>query len=210
MKTLILVGGGGHCKSVIEAIESSGREVAGILDIAQNVGNYILGYEILGTDDDILKYVNEYEFVITVGNIKDNSLRRRIAQKIIAEGGVLTTVVANTARISRHAKIGLGTVVLHGAVINAGAIVGENCIINTLANIEHDAIIEDFCHISTGAMVNGNCFVGEGTFLGSQAVMVNGVSITGGCVIAAGAMVRKNIVRKGVYSDNPAVLKIKL
>ena len=52
--------------------------------------------------------------------------------------------------------------------------------------------------------------VGDGTFLGSQAVMVNGVSIVGGCVIAAGSMVRNNIVRKGIYSDNPAVLKIKL
>lgn len=58
-------------------------------------------------------------------------------------------------------------------------------------------------------MVNGGCRVGEATFLGSQCVMVNGTSITAGCVIAAGTMVRKNLIQKGVYSGNPALLKIK-
>ena len=99
---------------------------------------------------------------------------------------------------------------MHQALVNADAKIGKGCIINTFANIEHDAVIGDYCHISTGAMVNGNCVVGQKTFLGSQSVIVNGVSVVEGCVIAAGTMVRKNILRKGVYSDNPAMLKIKL
>lgn len=71
-------------------------------------------------------------------------------------------------------------------------------------------MIGDYCHISTGAMVNGDCHVGEHTFLGSQSVMVNGTEITAGCIVAAGAMVRKNLLHKGIYSGNPALLKIKL
>lgn len=58
--------------------------------------------------------------------------------------------------------------------------------------------------------MNGNCAVGRGVFLGSQSVMVNGVGIMDSCVIAAGSVVRKNIVKKGIYSGNPALLKIKL
>lgn len=207
---IVLVGGGGHCKSVIEVAESMGCTVIGILDMPENAGKEILGYEIIGTDEDIPQYVEKVRFIVTVGQIKSPDLRVNIHKKIFQAGGRLATLVASTARVSRYAKIGEGSVIMHQAMVNAGASVGRGCIINTFSNIEHDVVIEDFCHVSTGAIVNGNCFVGEGSFLGSQSVIVNGVSIVGGCVIAAGAMVRKNIVRKGIYSDNPAVLKMKL
>lgn len=207
---LVLIGGGGHCKSVIEVAESVGSRIVGILDTPENVGKDVLGYKITGTDEDIPQYVGKAEFIITVGHIKSPAVRIALHQKVIQAGGGLATLVASSAYVSRYAEIGEGSVIMHKAMVNADVKIGKGCIINTFANIEHDAVVEDFCHVSTGAMVNGNCLVGEGSFLGSQAVMVNGISITGGCVIAAGAMVRKNIVKKGVYSDNPAVLKIKL
>lgn len=207
---IVLVGGGGHCKSVIEVAESMGCTVIGLLDMPENVGKEILGYKIIGTDEDIPQYVENARFIVTVGHIKSPDLRINIHKKIFRAGGRLTTLIASTAHVSRYAKIGEGSVIMHHAMVNAGASVGRGCIINTFSNIEHDVVVEDFCHISTGAIVNGNCFVGEGSFLGSQSVMVNGVSIVGGCVIAAGAVVRKNIVRKGVYSGNPAILKIEL
>lgn len=68
----------------------------------------------------------------------------------------------------------------------------------------------DYCHISTGAMVNGDCNVGARTFLGSSSVIINGISIAEDCVVAAGSLVRKNIVEKGIYSGSPAVLMKKL
>lgn len=210
MKPIILIGGGGHCKSVAEAAISSGRTIFGVLDVAENMGKQILNLKVIGTDDDIIKYASQYEFVITVGHIKDSSIRRKIAQKVSDAGGVLATVIANTANVSRYAEVGAGSVILHGAMVNAGAKIGENCIINTLANIEHDAIIEEFCHISTGAMVNGDCCVGEDVFLGSQSVMLNGAEIIAGCVIAAGSFVRKTIKTPGIYAGNPAVLMRKL
>lgn len=210
MKPLILVGGGGHCKSVIEAAESAGLAIKGILDLPECVGQQILDYSVIGTDDDIPRFVSDFDFVVTLGFIKDPHLRIRLHERIKEAGGSFATVIASTAHISRHATVGCGTVALHQACVNAGASIGEGCIINTFANIEHDAVIGDYCHISTGAMVNGNCRVGEGTFLGSQSVMVNGTEIAAGCVIAAGSMVRKNLLHKGIYSGNPALLKIKL
>jgi len=209
-KNLILIGGGGHCKSVIDVAESAGFSILGIFDTVDNVGSKVLNYHIIGTDDKIVDYIDKALFIITVGQIKDPALRIKLYQKVINCGGKFATVIASTAHVSMYSSIGDGTVIMHQAVVNADAKVGVGCIINTFANIEHDAVVGNFCHISTGAMVNGNCTVGNGTFLGSQAVMVNGISIVDGCVIAAGAMVRKNIVVKGVYADNPATLKIKL
>jgi len=209
-KNLILVGGGGHCKSVIDVTESAGYIIKGILDLPEKVGEKILGYPIIGTDEDISDFVHEVLFLVTVGQIKDASLRINLHHEIVNAGGKLATVIAATAHVSKYAKIGEGTVVMHQAVVNADASIGRGCIINTFANIEHDAIIGDYCHISTGAMVNGNCIVGSETFLGSQSVMVNGIEITSGCVIGAGSLVQTNLMQKGVYSGNPATLKIKL
>lgn len=209
-KNLILVGGGGHCKSVIDVAESAGYQIVGILDVPSELGKQVLNYNVIGVDQNMEEYVNDAMFVVTVGHIKNASLRVKLHKMIQEVGGTLATLIASTAYVSKYAKLGEGTVIMHNAFINADAKIGEGCIINTFANVEHDAIVNDFCHISTGAMVNGNCIVGKGTFLGSQAVMANGVSITDECIIAAGAFVRKNIKVKGIYADNPATLKIKL
>lgn len=209
-KNLILVGGGGHCKSVIDVAESARFNIKGILDLPELVGTTVSGYPVIGTDNQIEDYINDSLFVVTVGHIKDASLRIKLHDKIINAGGSLATIVASTAYVSKYTQIGEGTVIMHNAFVNADAKIGKGCIINTFTNIEHDSIIGDYCHISTGAMINGNCVVGNETFLGSQSVMSNGIEITSGCVIGAGSFVRKNIIKKGIYSGNPAILKIKL
>ncbi len=206
-RPLILVGGGGHCKSVIEAAESAGFEIKGILDLPHTVGNRTLGHEIIGCDDDIPKYVDCCDFVITVGFIKNPGLRIKLHELIKSAGGNLATVVASTAYVSRYATLEEGTVVLHQANINAGTKIGKSVIINSCANIEHDAEVGNFCHVSTGAMINGDCKIGSGCFIGSQSVLANGVEITSGTIIGAGTVVIKNIFKAGLYVGNPAIIK---
>lgn len=208
-KNLILIGGGGHCKSVIEVAESCGYNILGILDHPQELGKDILGYKVIGNDDDMALYVDKAQFIVTVGSIKDPSLRKHLHDRVRNVGGKLATIIASTAYVSKYATIGEGSVIMHFAMVNADAKIGTGCIINTHSNIEHDAIVGDYCHISTGAMVNGNCIVGNDVFLGSQSVMANGTSICDGCVIGAGSLVRKSFHIKGIYSGNPAILKIK-
>ena len=209
MKPLILVGGGGHCKSVIEAAESAGYNILGVLDMPEDVGKEILSTKVIGTDDDIPAYVNKAEFVITVGFIKNPSTRINLYNRIKDAGGKLATIVASTAYISKYAELGEGTVVMHNAFVNAGAKVGNNVILNTFTNIEHDAEIGDQCHISTGTMVNGECKVGKNCFIGSQSVLANCITIGDDIIVGAGSFVRKTITEKGIYSGNPAILKIK-
>ena len=208
-KNLILIGGGGHCKSVIEVAESAGYNILGILDRPEEVGKKVLAYEVIGIDDDIPQFVDKAEFVITVGFIKNPSLRIKLYEKVLQVGGRLATLIASTAYVSKYAKIGQGTVIMHQAFVNAGAEIGENVLINTLANIEHDACIGNQCHVSTGAMINGDCKVGANSFIGSQSVLANAISVCPDVVVGAGSFVRKSILQAGIYSGNPAVLKIR-
>ncbi len=208
-KPLVLVGGGGHCKSVIEAAESAGYSILGVLDMPEEVGKTILSTKVIGTDDDIPAYVDKAEFVITLGFIMNPDTRIKLYNTIKGAGGKLATVVASTAYVSRYANIGEGTVVMHNAFVNAGAKVGCNVILNTFTNIEHDAEIGDHCHISTGTMVNGECRVGDRCFIGSQSVLANCITIGDDIIVGAGSFVRKSISVKGIYSGNPAILKVK-
>lgn len=209
-RPLILIGGGGHCKSVIEVAESTGYEIKGILDMPDEVGKEVLpGHKVIGTDDVIPQYVEECDFIITVGFIKNPALRIKLYNKVKAAGGRLATIIASTAHVSKYAELGEGTVIMHQAFVNAGAKIGDNCIINTFVNIEHDAEVGNQCHISTGTMVNGECKIGENCFIGSQSVCANCIDIASDIIVGAGSVVRKSIRVKGIYAGNPAILKIK-
>ena len=209
-RPLILIGGGGHCKSVIEVAESAGYEIKGILDMPDEVDKEVLpGHKVIGTDDEIPQYVEECDFIITVGFIKNPALRIKLYNKVKTAGGRLATIIASTAHVSKYAELGEGTVIMHQAFVNAGAKIGDNCIINTFVNIEHDAVVGNQCHISTGTMVNGECKIGENCFIGSQSVCANCIEIASDIIVGAGSVVRKSIRMKGIYAGNPAILKIK-
>ncbi|EJF06989.1 sugar O-acyltransferase, sialic acid O-acetyltransferase NeuD family [Thiovulum sp. ES] len=170
---IILIGGGGHCKSVIDVIESENKfQILGILDDDESkIGTYILGYKILGTGEDLAKFKNQTDFaIVTIGQVKNPEPRIRYFKLAQDLGFFLPKIVSPFAIVSRHAKIGNGTVVMHGAIVNASAKVGENSILNSKSLVEHDAIVENSCHISTGAILNGGVLVGENSFIGSGAV----------------------------------------
>lgn len=208
-RPLILLGGGGHCKSVIEAAESAGYNILGILDISEVIGNEILpNHRVLGDDNDIPIYIDKADFVVTVGYIKNPSIRIRLYNQVQEAGGHLATIIASTAHVSQYASIGEGTVILHQAVVNAGAQVGENVILNTFTNIEHNTIVGAQSHISTGTMINGDCKIGERVFIGSHSVLVNGITIGDDVIIGAGSSIRKSIMEKGIYYNSSTLLKL--
>lgn len=172
MENLILLGGGGHCKSCIDVIEQEGKySITGILDDKELLGQNVLGYKFIGVDADIDKFATKgYTFLITVGQIKTSTIRKKLFSLLSKSNAHVATVISPRAYVSKHANIGKGTIIMHDVLVNASASVGKNCIINSKALIEHDTIIEDFCHISTSAVLNGGVRIKEGTFFGSNAV----------------------------------------
>ncbi len=203
-KKIILVGGGGHCKSVIDVAISTGFEILGILEKAITDKSDVMGYKIIGTDDDIPKFVGKAEFVITVGQIKNCSIRKRIANIIDMAGGKYATIVANDAYVADSAIIEDGTVIMHKAFVNADVKIGKHCIVNTNAIVEHEVTIGDYCHLSTGSIVNGGAVIGNESFIGSQSVVNQMVRLNApNIVIGSLSVVNRDINMAGVYVGSP-------
>ncbi|HEY5590801.1 MAG TPA: acetyltransferase [Paludibacter sp.] len=205
MKPIILIGGGGHCISCIDVVEQTGLyQIIGILDLPEKFGQEVLNYSVIGTENELEKFLPECsDFLITVGQIKSSELREIIFHKVIKAGGNLPVIISPFAFVSPNARIEEGTVIMHHALVNSGAIVGKGCILNTKSLIEHEAEIGNFCHISTASIINGQAVVGDSCFIGSNTVVSNNTHITANTNIAAGSQVLRNIDHSGTYIGYP-------
>jgi len=176
---IVLLGGGGHCHSVIDVIEQENKyEIIGIIDKKELIGTDVLGYKIIASDDELDEiYRTCKNAIITVGQIETNHVRVKLFNKLKELGFNLPVIISPLAYVSKHSFIDEGTVVMHHALINANVKIGKNCIVNSKALIEHDSIIEDYCHISTASVINGGVIVKEGNFFGSNATSKQSIVI---------------------------------
>lgn len=190
MEEILLIGGGGHCKSVIDVIEQEAKyHIAGIVDKKELIGTEVLGYKIIGSDDDLPSLQKQFPYaIITIGQIKSNAVRVNLFETLKKLGFNMPIIISPLAYVSCHASVGEGTAVMHGAIVNPHAKIGKNCIINSKALIEHDAVVEDSCHVSTGAIVNGGVIVKANTFFGSNATSKEYITVDG--FIKAGSVAK--------------------
>lgn len=187
---IILIGGGGHCRSVIDVIElEDNYTIAGIIDKKELIGRDVLGYKVIGCDDDLQELHKKYKYAaVTIGQISSNIVKVKLFNMLKSIGYSLPVIISPLAYVSKHAFIDEGTVVMHQALINSNAKVGKNCIVNSKVLIEHDCIIENNCHISTAAVINGGVKVKEGTFFGSNSTTKEYTEISG--FIKAGSLIK--------------------
>ena len=192
--SIILIGAGGHARACIDVIEQAGQyHVAGLVGVHEELHAQHLGYAVIATDAELPRLAKDYEHaLVSVGQVHSPDTRIRLYQRAVELGFSLPVIVSPLGHVGKHASIGAGTIVMHGAIINAGARVGRNCIINSTALIEHDAVVDDHCHVSTGAIINGSVSVGAGTFVGSGSVIKDGIKIGKHCVVGLGLCVRKD------------------
>ena len=192
MNNIVLLGGGGHCKSVIDIIEQEEKfNIIGIIDRPEWLNSKCLNYPIIGNDSDLSDLSKKYKYaLVTIGQLKSPLIRIRLFDLAKKANFVLPSIISPLAYVSKHATIGQGVVVMNGALINANANIGDNCIINTKALIEHDAIIESHCHISTRATINGHVKVEKNSFVGSGVTTNNSITIKKDSFIKAGSLVK--------------------
>jgi sugar O-acyltransferase (sialic acid O-acetyltransferase NeuD family) len=191
MRPILLLGAGGHARACIDVIEQQNLfTVSALVGRSDELGTMVLGYPVVGTDSDLPRLLCEHSHaLIAVGQIKTAEPRIRLFDSLLHAGCALPVIVSPRAYVSRHATLGAGTIVMHGAIVNAGAVVGRNCIINSQSLVEHDAIIGDHCHIATAAAINSGARIGSATFIGSNSCVRQLVSIEEGCVIGMGQRV---------------------
>lgn len=194
--SIVVLGAGGHARACVDVVEREGRfRIAALVGLAEEVGSFVLGYPVRAESDlEELRRAAE-SALVAVGQIRSASARVRLFEMAERGGFKFPPVISPFAYVSPHASIGEGTIVMHGAVINAGARVGRNCIVNSRSLVEHDVTIGDHCHLSTGAVLNGGVRTGERTFIGSGAVVREGVTIGADCVVGMG---------ERVFEDAPA------
>lgn len=202
---LILIGGGGHCKSCIEVIELENKfDIHGVIELPNLIDTNILGYPVIGNDSDIPHLVEKgYSFHITMGHMGNAIRRQQIFEQLVQLHAKLPVIISPLAFVSKRSTIGSGSIIMHNSIINANASIGNNTIINNKALVEHDSTIRDNCHISTNATINGNCQIGNNSFIGSGAITKNGISITDNVIIGASALIIKSVNSSGLYYGTP-------
>lgn len=198
---LLIIGASGHGKVVADiALKMKKWNEIAFLDDNDDIKE-TLGIEVIGKSDDASKYVDDYEIFVGIGN---NESRERIQSDLEKKGATIPILIHPSAIIGKEVKLGRGTVVMAGVVVNSSTTIGKGCIINTGATVDHDNLIEDYVHISPGVNVAGTVTIGKSTWLGIGSTVNNNVSITGMCIIASGAVVINNIYESGVYVGVPA------
>lgn len=198
---LLIIGASGHGKVVADiALKMNKWNKIAFLDDNENI-KLILGLEILGKSTEVLKYIDEYDIFVGIGN---NAIREKMQEKLGSFNASIATLIHPSVVIGVDVTIGAGTAVMAGSIINPSTEIGKGCIINTGATVDHDNLIKDYVHISPGAHLAGTVTIGQGSWLGIGSVIRNNVDITNRCIIGAGTVVVKSITEPGTYIGVPA------
>ncbi len=209
-KRLVLIGGGGHCGSVLDTAKRMNLfEEIVITDKSMAAGNRFMGCRVAG-GDDVLPRLFQDGFgmaFVSVGSIKSARLRKELSQTAKEAGFDFPNIIDPSAVVSDYAVIGKGIFIGKNAVVNAGARIGDMAIINTGAVVEHGCRIGAFSHVSVGAVVCGDSEVGDSVFVGANATVIQGVRIGMNSVIGAGSVVLRDVARDSIVRGRHAAEK---
>ncbi|MFH1791015.1 MAG: acetyltransferase [Candidatus Omnitrophota bacterium] len=196
VKRIVIVGGGGHAKVVIDAARKQGGfRIAGVADPSLKKGSSIMGAPALGGDSvlpAVLARGVKYAFV-GVGSVGDTGPRKKIYNALKRIGFNIPVIVHPASVIADDVELGDGTFVAAGAVINPGTRTGKNVIINTCASVDHDCALGDFAHIAPNAVLSGGVRIGEDTHVGVGATVIQNIAVGKRCLIKAGAVLTDSI-----------------
>lgn len=202
---IVVYGAGGHAKVVLDVIEKSGAyTIVGLLDdSAELAGDVRSGYRVLGGSALFQGLIDEgvQGMIVALG---DNLRRRAVFNAARVAGFELVTAVHPSALLGSRVKIGAGSVLVAGVVVNVDAEIGDNVIVNTSASVDHDCRIGAHVHLSPGVRLAGRVTVGELTHIGIGAVVLPNLTIGKHCIVGAGSVVREDVPDGMVVAGNPA------
>lgn len=190
MEDIILVGFGGHAKSIADCIEREGKyNIVGYTDFEQHNSKY----QYLGTDDILQSYYNRgiKNVVLCIGYLGKGEIRQKIYAKLKGIGFHFPIIADPSAIISESAEIDEGTFIGKGAIVNAEAKIGKMAIINSMALVEHECVIGDFVHVAVAAVLCGHVEVGKAAFIGANATVIQCMKIAEYEIVPAGKTIRR-------------------
>lgn len=185
---LLVVGAGGHGRSVVEAAELSGNfKVVGFLDDSLPSVEPVLGVPILGPVSSMAHHSTEADqAIVAIGN---NEVREKLMKQLATAGFSIATVVHPSAILSPSAVLGIGSAVMAGAVVGTEASLGVGSIVNCGAVVDHQAIVEDFGHVGVNACMAGETVLGLGAWMQAGTALGYGVKVPPWVTLAPGVAV---------------------
>ena len=210
MQKIIILGGGGHAKVLIDLIKIKGDfEIVGILDIALEKGTKVLGIPVLGEDNILTDIFNNgvSTACIGMGGVKDNNIRSRLFDTAKDVGLEIPYLIHPNSFISRESTVAEGVQVMAGAVIQTNTFIDENSIINTGTIIDHDCVVGKNTHICPGVVIGGGVTIRKTSFIGAGATIIQGVKIGNNAIVGAGAVVINNVPEDVTVKGVPAKIK---
>jgi len=206
MQRVVLIGGGGHCASVIDAVRSAGTShIVGVVDSRPREGEGVLGVPIVGCDDDLpdLKAGGADSFIVTLGSVGDASDRERLHQLAVKAGLEPLTVIHAAAHVSPEASLEPGVFVGALSYVGPCSVIGEGAIINSGAIVDHDCVVGAFAHVAPGAVLSGGVRVGRAAHVGTGACVKQGIGIGERAVVGIGSVVVHDIRSHATAFGNP-------
>lgn len=200
---LMVAGAGGHAKVVIECARAAGWVPVATFDPGK-AGADVLGVPVRGGDAELAEFWAGGHADGAVVALGDNGLRRRLADRIRALGCPMPAIVHTAAWVSPTAELGVGVVVMAGAIVNATAVIGPDCIVNTSAIVEHDCWLGQAVHVAPRSVMGGGCRIGEETLFGIGATARPEISIGARVVVGAGAVIVADVADSLTVVGNPA------
>lgn len=185
---LLVVGAGGHGRSVAEAAELSGQfEAVGFLDDALLAGKSVLNVAVLGPMVSMSHHRSAADqTIVAIGN---NAVREKLMLQLTSAGFVHATVIHPRAIVSPSAVLSEGSAVMAGAIVGTEARLGVGSIVNCGAVVDHHAIVEDFGHLGVNASMAGGTALGRGAWMQAGAALGYGVTVPAGVTLAPGEAV---------------------
>ncbi len=185
---LLVVGAGGHGRSVAEAAELSGQfEVVGFLDDSLPAGETVLGLPVLGPVASMAHHrAAADQAIVAIGN---NAVREKLMQQLTEAGFTWATVVHPRAIVSPSSVLGAGSAVMAGAIVGTEARLGVGAVVNCGAVVDHHAAVEDYGHLGVNASMAGGTLLGRGSWMQAGAALGYGVTVPSGVTLAPGEAV---------------------
>lgn len=196
MEKIVIIGCGGHAKSVADIIERARKyEIVGFVDQELNESFEYRGYKIIATDENLheLLSLGIKNAAIGIGFMGESNVRENLYRKLQKVGFNFPAIVDPTAVVALDAEIMDGTVVGKRVVVNSEAHVGENVILNTASVIEHECKIGNGSHIAVGSLLCGNVEVGNNSFIGAGTTIIQGCKVGESVLVGAGSLVLGDI-----------------
>ena len=207
LKQILIVGGGGHARVLIDLIRSTGEyEISGILEQQLEEGTLVSDIPVQGTDDLLPElYKNGVRNAcIGIGSTADNSRRMKLYELVKHIGFSVPPLIHPRAIISKQVKVADGAQIMAGAIVQTDSLIDENTIINTGAIVEHDCRIGKHAHICPGVIVSGGATIEDNVFVGVGATIIQGIKIGSNAIVAAGAVVISDVPNNSKVMGVPA------